>query len=177
MPAVVRRAWTDRRRAKLGMSFFYGIFGVVGLAQVPYFLHPRPANEYVGLFVVDTALFALAARMHAALRGTWGELAQTPREALAAMERRHAGRLRLGRFMPWGVAYLLAGVVCASMADAGEGHLTSARAVGVVLALSASGASSWLAHRWVKAKIDRDLREVKEARRMLGEGESGGMGE
>jgi hypothetical protein len=162
---------------ELGMVFFYGIVALVALVQISYFTHPQPAGEYIGLFVVDTALLALAASLQVALRGTWGDVARTPMEALAAMDRRHAGRLRLGRFMPWGMAYVLAGAVCASMVDAGHGHPVSALDTSVVLVLCASSASfAWLANRWVKAKIDRDLREVKEARKMLTAGESGAAG-
>ncbi|HVV52652.1 MAG TPA: hypothetical protein VHO06_23525 [Polyangia bacterium] len=173
IPPVLKRARTDRARALGAMLALYAI----GLAiAVPVALDFRRARTtlgaiddwlglgLLGLLVVGTQL---------AMRGTLGRPAAEPAALLAGLERRHAGRRRLLRFMPWATGLLVGGTI-ASAATA----MIAARAFAAGEAVSTAvvcGVTVWLVRavsRRTRKVIDRELAEAAEARRLLEEGEA-----
>lgn len=97
-------------------------------------------------------------------------------ELLEAMERRHAGRRRLMRFMPWGTAYLVMGTLALSVAESFQiGHVSVAVLVAATGASALTVAIVWWVIRTVSRSIDRELREAAEARKLLSE-EDGPVG-
>ena len=108
---------------------------------------------------------AIVVAVHVTMRGTFRGTGAAPLEALAALERRHAGRLRLMRVILW------VGV-CAAAASVAPRVMTKGFTPLVVkqLALTVAALVLW-AFVWLRLRprINRDLREVAEARRLLGE--------
>jgi hypothetical protein len=173
IPTVLKRARTDRARALGGMIALYAITLVVALPVVRD-LRRGPAtlgavNDWIGL--AGLGLLAVGAQL--AMRGTFGRSAPEPAALLAGLERRHAGRRRLIRFMPWGTGFIVAGTIGASAAA-----MIAARAFDWGEALStalACAAAVWLVRaviRRTRGIIDRELAEAAEARRLLEEGEA-----
>jgi hypothetical protein len=173
IPKVLKRARTDRARAIGGMMALYAITLAVA---VPVVLDLRRApaalgavNDWIGL--AGLGLLVVGAQL--AMRGTIGHPAAEPAALLAGLERRHAGRRRLIRFMPWGAGFVVAGTIGASAAA-----MIAARAFDWGEALSttlACAAAVWLVRvviRRTRRIIEGELAEAAEARRLLDEGEA-----
>ena len=163
VPSVLKRARRDRKQAVVGLVLVYVILGCTMASQVPALRHAPQAE--VAEFVVGLLVgVALIVAVHVTMRGTFKPTgAAVPLEALAQLERRHAGRLRLVRMLPWFAACLFTATVATEGLTtrvvewlAGEAALLVVYFVVFVRLL-------------MRPRIDRDLRDVAEARRLLGE--------
>ncbi|HTQ43111.1 MAG TPA: hypothetical protein VMI75_10180, partial [Polyangiaceae bacterium] len=83
----------------------------------------------------------------------------------------HAGRLRLVRATLWIAAFVFVAIVAQAVVTEGFTTLVVER-VAKTLAAPAGWLVLWFVvfvRLWMRPRIDRDLREVAEARRLLGE--------
>jgi len=172
IPNVLRRARTDRARALGGMMFLYVIVILLALSAAAE-VH-RARSRLAGLpgwFSLAT-LGLLVVGAQIAMRGTIGRRDE-PVDLLAGLERRHAGRRRLLRFMPWATGFMVVGMVggaAASMVAAGAFDLGDA--LTTVVACGVAVWLIWAVMRRTSRLIDRELAEAAEARRLLEEGEA-----
>lgn len=170
MPNIIKRAKTDRLRAVVGVALVYVIAAGELAFAVPRLLAARTAVEAMAPLVIIAAMILIGVAVAVSVRGTLGASGATPNELLDALERRHAGRRKLGRFMPWGIGFCTLGTlgsVTAAMIAAGE-LVPALAAVTVALGAFTVG-SGWLVIRHTNRLIDRELREAAEARRLLAE--------
>lgn len=170
MPNVMNRARSDGRRARLGLAGIYAVATLEVFGQTPDIRHARSLGGLMGPFAVLSAMVLIIVGAHVAMRGSFKEAGATPRELLAAMEKRHMGRLRLVRFMPWAGAY----VVAATLAVAAREWVRAGR-VDPLTAVAEVGACAlvialmiWVGRR-TREVIQRELSEAAEARRMMEE--------
>jgi hypothetical protein len=159
--------------ALVGVVGVYVILAGTMASQVPA-LRRASTADIVDFVVALLGSAAIIVVVHRAMRGTFGATGAAPLEALAALERRHAGRLRLMRFMPWVFACLVAASV--PRAFLWEGYTAQQIELLVAAVVFVLGV---MAFQWprLRRRIARDLREVAEARRLLGEvGDEGSEG-
>jgi hypothetical protein len=162
IPRVLKRARRDRRQAVVGLVLVYVILAVTMGSQVPALRHATPA-DVVAFVLALLGAAAMIVAVHVTMRGTFRATGAAPLDSLAQLERRHAGRLRLVRMIPWFAAFAVVGDV------ATEGF--TMRALESLAWLVAGLAVYFMVfvRLWLRPRIDRDLREVAEARRLLGE--------
>jgi hypothetical protein len=172
MPPVLARARTDRGRAILGATLADALAALLLLPDARRLLRSPswPAALSFGFTLVFAA--AVIAGVHVAMWGTFGSGAGTPLDLLADLERRHAGRRRLLRFLPWLTGFALAGTIAAAAAEMiAAGRFDPAAAAGTLAIAGAAVGFVWLTMRRVARLIERELREAAEARRLLTEAE------
>lgn len=170
IPPVLRRARTDRARAQWGMTFLY-LLSIAIAAPVLLDLRVHHAAFDVAKSVIGLATLAmLVVGAGIAMRGTIGHSTDEPLALLDGLERRHAGRRRLIRIMPW-----LAGAMVVETVGFAVAEMVRARAFDLGSALAtavACGVTIWLVGATIKRTarlIDRELREAAEARRLMSE--------
>ena len=173
MPSIVKRAESDRRRLILG---FVGIYVLAGL-QIGFAIRALArARDLIGAsapMVVVIVTVAIVIMGHVAMRGSFRDDGSAPLALLDGLERRHAGRRRMMRWMPWVTGAAVAGTVgtvAAAMIATRRFH--AGLAASTAAACLATIALVWITNRRVGAKIDRELREATEARRLLTEDEA-----
>jgi MFS family permease len=171
MPDVLNRARTDRRRALTGLVVVYAI-GAGEIAFAAWLVaHRKGVLELVTPLVMLAVTLGLIAGMHRILRGTWAD-AETPLGWLDALEKRHAARRRLGRFVAWMMAAtIVATFTLVALAMAATGRFVPGLAVVTLIGGAASGVFMVVVVRRASRTIRRDLAEAREARRLLGEGQ------
>lgn len=169
MPDVVKRvigrARRDRTSALVGLGALYVILAATMGSRVPALRHASTPAEVADFVAGLLGAVAIVVAVHVTMRGTFRGTGAAPLEALAALERRHAGRLRLMRVIPWiGVCGAAAGVAPRVMTEGFTHRVVEP------LALTVAALVLW-AFVWLRMRprIDRDLRDVGEARRLLGE--------
>jgi hypothetical protein len=170
IPSVLGRARTDRARARGGLVVLYLLSIAIAAPVLLDLRETRSAFEVarslVGLGML--ALLVVGARL--AMRGTIGRPTGEPLALLAGLERRHAGRQRLVRIMPW-----LTGVLVTETVGFAVAEMVRARSFDLASALAtaaACGLTIWLVRFTIKRTsrlIDRELREAAEARRLMSE--------
>jgi hypothetical protein len=172
LPPVMKRARTDRRRALLGMAMIYVISAFLLAPAIRELARAHTAPALASPLFTFVFLAVLIGGAQVAMRGTLGRSGGAPLDLLADLERRHAGRRRLIRFMPWLMVFAVGGtvaVVAAPMIAAG--HVDAGDALATIVACAVT---IWFARRTmtrVGALIDRELHEAAEARRLLAEDE------
>jgi hypothetical protein len=172
VPPVLARARTDRRRAILGMAGVYVLAAGLALAAARELLHARTAADIASNLILLVLVVALAAGVGLAMRGAFGHAGGTPLELLADLERRHARRRRLIRFMPWLTGAAVAGTLATEVAQmAAAGRFDPASAAGTLATCAATVGFVWLIATRVGRLIERELRAAAEARRLLAEGD------
>ena len=170
MPRVLGRARTDRKRAILGFTVLYALAALLAPRYV------RELSAAHGWVAIASSLFmllfllAIIVGAHVTMRGTFAPAAGAPLDLLAALERRHAGRRRLMRFMPWLTGVGVCGVIATAAAEtlaAGRFDLWSAAATLATCGVTVGFVG--LTIKRVGTLIERELREAAEARRLLQE--------
>jgi hypothetical protein len=170
MPNVIKRAQTDRRRAIAGVVGFYVIAAGEVAFALPRLLAAKTAVAAMAPLVILVGMLVLGVGMAVSVRGTLGPSGTSPTDLLDALEKRHTGRRRLIRFMPWGIGFVTAstmGTVVVVMISVGQLSASLAATTAGLCAFTA--AFGWLVIHRTRKGIDRDLREVAEARRLLAE--------
>ncbi|HEY7376428.1 MAG TPA: hypothetical protein VIF57_29990 [Polyangia bacterium] len=170
MPPVLARARTDRGRAVLGATLVYGLAALLVLSDARHLLRSRswPTVSSFAFTLVFAAVVIVG--MHVAMWGTFGHGSGTPLDLLADLERRHAGRRRLLRFMPWLVGFAVLGTVASVAAEMiAAGRFDAGAAAGMLIVAGVAVGFVWLTMRRIGRLIDRELREAAEARRLLSE--------
>ncbi|APR77254.1 Hypothetical protein A7982_02601 [Minicystis rosea] len=173
MPSIVKRAESDRRRLILG---FVGIYAIVAV-QLGFAIRALArARDLVGASEpVMTVLVTLAivVIVHVSMRGGFRDDGSAPLALLEGLERRHAGRRRMMRWMPWLIGAGIAGTMGTMTATMiATGQFQPGPAATTAATCLASIALAWIMIRRVGTKIDRELREAHEARRLLTEDEA-----
>jgi hypothetical protein len=173
VPTVLKRARTDRLRAFIGVGGVYAICAGLLVAAIGELRQATGALALVVPLLLIALVVVMIAGVSLAMRGTFGRGDGTPLALLAEMERRHAGRRRLIRFLPW-----ITGASVASTIGVGVVATVAAGfdAGGALATLAVCGVTVWcvwFVRRRVGRMIDRDLREAAEARRLLAEGAEG----
>jgi hypothetical protein len=168
MPAIVKRAEGDRRREIIGFVGFYAIIASLVGPAVAGLWHARTAIQIASAAQTLLLSGAMVIVAHVAMRGTLGAAEGTPLALLDALEWRHAGRRRLARALPWLTGACLAGTIALAAARMiAAGHFDpGAAAITAVVCLATAALLGVTLDRLGK-KIDRDLREVAEARKLL----------
>ncbi|MFT3764051.1 MAG: hypothetical protein QM820_00780 [Minicystis sp.] len=170
MPSIVKRAESDRLREIIGFVGIYVISGGLWAVALPHLGRARTLVEAGPPITVILVTLAVVIGAHASMRGTWRADGATPLALLDALERRHAGRRRMMRWMPWLTGAAVAGTIgtiAAIMISVGHFDADlAARTAGTGLFTIGF---VWLVLRTTSRKIDRELREVAEARRLLAE--------
>jgi len=170
MPPVLARARTDRRRAILGAAFVYALAAWVTLSDAGHLLRSRAWPTVLSFVFTLVFTAAVVAGMHVAMWGTFGHGSGAPLDLLADLERRHAGRRRLLRLLPWLTGFGLIGTVAAVAADMiAGGRFDPAAAAGVLAVGAVAAGFVWVTVKRIGRLIDRELREAAEARRLLSE--------
>jgi hypothetical protein len=170
IPPVLRRAMTDRTRARWGLRVVYLLSIAIAAPALLDLWRTRTPFEVVKSVVGLATLALLVVGARIAMRGTIGSPTEEPLALLAGLERRHAGRRRLIRIMPWLLGAMLVETVGITIAE-----MVRARAFDPGSALAtvvACGAAIWLVRMSMKHTariIDRELREAAEARRLMSE--------
>ena len=168
MPSVLTRARNDRKRVFVGRLLVYLMLLPVALLQVPPLRRAVTLADFgAPLFIISMVAIILIC-VHVALRGTLAEGRLTPLELLNELEKRHAGRRKLLRFLPWIGAYVLSGMIVAAVhgwVAAGRVDVPTIILLVVILAY-AIGTHIFL-DRWARGRITRDVKAVAEARRLL----------
>lgn len=136
--------------------------------MIPELRQASTPADVAGVVLALLGTAAILVAVHVTMRGTFRATgAATPLEALAQLERRHAGRLRLVRVLPWFAAFGLAGKVAqAAMSEGFTTRVVEWIAGDVALLVVYFAVFVRL---WLRPRIDWDLREAAEARRLLGE--------
>jgi hypothetical protein len=174
MPAIVKRARSDRRRQLLGLSGMYVIAAGSVATQIPALRHARTLTEYAEPIVGMLLLAAFLVAVHLTMRGTFGQHGAAPLEALAALERRHRARMRIMKMVPWVFAFVVA--VSLAMAAMTDGFTPQMIEQLAAAALFVAGVVAFVYPR-LRARLEREVREAAEARRLLGEvGDEGSEG-
>lgn len=170
MPNIVKKAAGDRRRVILGFLGIYAIAGAEVAFAVGGLRQARTALDVAPPIVVILIATAVVVAAHASMRGAWADLGTSPQALLDTLERRHAARRRMGRLLPWITGAAIAATLAVSAAV-----MIAARRFDAGLAATAAGAGAltavfvgWVVRR-ERRKIDRDLGEIAEARRLLSE--------
>jgi hypothetical protein len=117
-------------------------------------------------------ILAIIVGIHGATWGILGSRGGAPLELLTDLERRHAGRRRLLRLMPWLTGFIVCGTIgfeAASMIAAGRFDLWAA--FGTLAVCGVTVTLMWWTVRRVGDLIERELRQAAEARRLLADGE------
>jgi MFS family permease len=165
MPKVLARARSDRRRAIVGMAVF-SVLVAGEIASAIAILAHSPAPLAVASAVLVLAMsIGLTFGAFLAMRGTWAASGGAPLALLDELERRHAARRRLMMVTVVGTAFIVTGTLVVGVLAWQKGdpaallrHVaTSAFTVGFV----------WLVNRRVGRKIEQELRDAGEARRLL----------
>lgn len=148
------------------MGAVYVILAGTVASKVPVLLRASTRADIAELVVGLLGGIAIVVAVHVTMRGTFRGTGAAPLEALAALERRHAGRLRLVRVICWIAACLVAARVARAVITGG-----SIRPVVELVAETVAILVVFLAFVRLRLRphIDRDLRDVAEARRLLGE--------
>jgi hypothetical protein len=171
MPNVLKRARTDRFRAITGTAVVYTIAAIEIAVQMVFLRRAHTAFDYFVPFLVCSSMIMVIASLHWAMRRTWGASGGTPAELLTALERRHAGRRKLMRLMPWVTGYVVSGTMAGFLGQSIRTSVLDLRVAGMVLAVCGVTAGfTWLVIRRVGRVVERELREVAEARKLLSEG-------
>jgi hypothetical protein len=168
MPEIVTRARTDRQRAMMGMAMAYVIVAAELTSVVVMVRHARTLLDYGAPVVITSTCAFILVGMHAAMRGTWEAFGATPEALLGALERRHKGRLRLCRILPWATSYVVIGTLGLVVAESvARGHHSLLVALfTTAVCLGTVGFAVWVIRR-TRRGVERDLREVAEARKLL----------
>jgi hypothetical protein len=173
LPSVVRRARTDRVRAWVGMTGIYVLALTVGVVTIPDL---RGAHTVVVLSspLLTFALLAIIlVGTHASMRGSLGRTGSgSLLQLLADMERRHAGRRRLIRLLPWFTGLAVSGAIADSaIAMASAGRFSLGAALGTLGTCGFTVVFVWFVAARTARTIDCDLREAAEVRRLMTDGE------
>ena len=172
MPPVLARAKTDRRRTLVAVTIGYALAAAVVLSDARSLLRTRTWPAVTSSVFTLVIVLAVIVGVHVAMWGTFGHGASAPLELLAELERRHAGRRRLLRFMPWITGFAVIAAVATTAAQMiAAGRFDPASAAGTLAAWGATVGLVWLSMKRVGRLIDRELREAAEARRLLSEGD------
>lgn len=166
MPDVVNRARSDRRKAMVGAVLVYAIAAAVLASSAATLHRGSPPADVIEFVVVLLGMGVMLVAVHRAMRGTFTATGAAPLDALAAMERRHAGRLRIMKLVPWMFAFFL---VTGLLLGAMRGGITPGAAVTTAAATTFVGVCVGFLYPRMRRRIDRDLREAAEARRLLSE--------
>jgi hypothetical protein len=149
----------------------YVILAGTMASQVPALIHASTRADIADFALGLLGGAAILVALHVTMRGTFRAAGAAPLEALAQLERRHAGRLRLVRAVLWIFGCVLAATVAQAVVTEGFSMLVFER-----LAKTEAAPVVWIVvwfvvfvRLWMRPRIDRDLREVAEARRLLGE--------
>jgi hypothetical protein len=168
MPPVLARARTDRTRAILGVAIGYTIVAVLALAGAHELSHADSWAAIAGALFPIAGGLAIMVGMHVTMRGTFASAAGAPLDLLAELERRHAGRQRLIRIMPWMTGCLVAGTVAIAAAQMlAARRFDPLSAVATLAICAATVGFVRLVVRRVSRLIERELRAAAEARRLL----------
>jgi hypothetical protein len=170
MPPVLARARTDRKRAILGLTAGYGIVALLALAEVHELSHAHtPGAIASSLFPLVAGLIIIAG-VHMTMRGTFAAGARAPLDLLADLERRHAGRRRLIRLMPWLTGLAVAGTIAIAAAEMlAARHFDPWSAAATLASCGATVALVRFVIKRVGRLIERELRAAAEVRRLLSE--------
>ena len=168
MPAIVAKERTNRKLAIVGMSLVYVIFVPVTWSLVGELRKAQSRLDVLMALVVAAMMMAILIGMHVSMRGTFGNPGAAPLAQLDALEKRHRGRLRLARFIPWCVGSFVVAIVAITIADdIAKGHFNRADVVALAGMAVISIVPSWLVLAFVRKRVLRDLAEITEARRLL----------
>lgn len=166
MPDVVRRARNDARRARWAMAASYAVFVAAILFELWMLAHKDRPLDRAGIALACAFAGALMGAASAAMQGTWSAQGDAPLDALAALERRNAGRQRVLVVMRWCVAVFIVASIALYVA-LGRGvpgePLSKLARLGVPVVLMV------LVDRRARARFERDRRESAEARKLLAE--------
>jgi len=117
MPPVLARARTDRRRAILGLTVGYGLAALLALPDVRELARAHSWVAIASSLFMLLFVLAIVVGAQVAMWGTIGRGSSAPLDLLADLERRHAGRRRLIRFMPWLLGVGVCGTIATAAAD------------------------------------------------------------
>jgi hypothetical protein len=116
---VIRRARRDQRMALVGLGAVYVIIAATIASRVPALRHASTPAEVADFVVGLLGAVAIVVAVHVAMRRTFSGIGAAPLEALAAVERRHAGRLWLVRAICWIAGCLVAASVARAVMTGG----------------------------------------------------------
>jgi hypothetical protein len=174
MPAILVRARTDRGRAILALAIGYAIVAVMALAGARELSHADSWAAIAGALFPIAGGLAIMIGVQVTMRATFASAARAPLELLADLERRHAGRRRLIRIMPWMAGLVVAGTVAIAAAQLlAAGRFDPASAAATLAICAATAGFVRFVVRRVSRLIDRELRAAAEARRLLGDDDDG----
>jgi hypothetical protein len=172
IPPVIARARTDRKRAVIGLTLVYVIVALLVVSELHNLRHAPTLVAFASSLFAVISVVVLIVGLHVATWGILGRSGSAPLQLLSDLERRHAGRRRLIRFMPWVTGLLVCGTIgfeAASMIAAGRFDPLAAVGTLAICGLTVAFVS-WTVKR-VGNLIDRELRQAAEARRLLAEGD------
>ena len=163
MPDVVRRARNDGLRARWAMVATYAVTATAFLLQLWALAHKdRPldrATAALACVVIGVVVGAGAT----AMQGTWSARGDAPLDALAALDRRNAGRQRVVVVMRWCVGLFCAAAIGLHFALGSGEPLSKLAQLALPIVLMV------LVDRRARWRFERDRREIAEARRLLAE--------
>ena len=170
IPPVMRRARTDWKRALAGLTVVYLVAAFLVLAGL------RELRGAHTIVAVASALFTMLCGpivivgLHVAMWGKFGRTGRAPIDLLADLQRRHAGRRRLIRFLPWLTGFAVCGTIAIQvMSMLAAGQLDLPPALATLAICAATIGLVWFAIRRTGKVIDSELRQAAEARRLLAE--------
>lgn len=170
IPPVMGRARTDRTRALIGLTGVYAIGGAVILAELSELRQDHTTADLAGSLFTAVCALIIIVGVHVNTWGILGRSGGAPLDLLVDLERRHARRRRLLRFLPWITGLTVCGTVAiqvVSMLATGRFDLWAILVAGASCA--ATIAVVWFFMKRIGAVIDRELRQSVEARRLLAE--------
>lgn len=172
LPPIVKRVLSDRKRGLIGLTLVYLISALLIVLEIPELQNAHTTTALMSPLLAMVLVLVLAVGVHGLTWGAFRRTGVTPLRALSDLERRHAARRRLMRFLPWITAFGVLGTMgieAASMTAARHFDLWSA--VGTIAICGVTVGLVSLTVKRVGKVIDRDLRQTAEARRLLTEGE------
>jgi hypothetical protein len=174
MPPVLARARTDRKRAIVGFAVAYALAAFLALSSVRELSLARTWASIASSLFLLLFVLAVVIGVHVAMRGTFAAGTGAPLDLLADLERRHAGRRRLIRFLRWITGLGVGGVIATGAAEmVSAGGFDPWSAAGTLATCGATLAFVGFTTRRVGKLIERELRAAAEARRLLGDEEAG----
>ena len=169
MPDIVRRARIEGLRARWGMGAIYAVATAAVLFELWSLVHKDGMLDRAMIALACVFVGVMVGAASAAIQGTWSAQGDAPLEALAALERRNAARERVLVVKRWGLGIFCVASFALSIA---LGRGVPGEPPSKLAWLAVPVVALVLVNRRLRARFDRDRREIAEARKLLAEPEA-----